>query len=437
MKNKRIPKVVITGIPNVGKSTLFNRLCGRKKAIVHREAGMTRDSIREKVFYNGRVYVLVDTGGVFEEKDNFLLKKVKQRVIDEVKDSDLVLFVFDSKREILPIEEELFVDIKKTGKKILIVLNKVDNERDLVKIAYYEKFNREVVPISAEHKKGIDDLQERIVETINAPKIEEENKDKIKVLFTGKTNVGKSSLLNAIIGDERFIVSNIQHTTRDVIDEEIELGDKTYILVDSAGLRKLRKLRDSKEKAGVIKTKKSIKYADVVCFIVSPDLSITREDLNIAREIERNKKPVIIIVNKKDLFRSERDIVEFEKLLREKLFFLYYAPIIFVSSIEGKKLGKIFKKINEVYNESRKNIKTQELNDFLGEVVSKKPMISRDGIQLNPKYITQVGISPPKFMIFTKKRGVPSEASLRFFEKKLRERFKFSGTPIVFLFKHN
>ncbi len=435
MKNRKIPKVVIAGIPNVGKSTLFNRLCGRKKAIVHREAGMTRDSIREKVFYDDRVYLLVDTGGVFEEKDNFLLKKVKQKVLDEIMEADLVLFVFDSKREILPVEEELFVDIKKTGKQILIVLNKVDNERELIKKAYYEKFKREIIPISAEHKKGIETLQEKIVEVTKAPKMDEKEEQKIKVLFTGKTNVGKSSLLNAIIGDERFIVSNIQHTTRDVIDEEIEFGSNKYILIDSAGLRKLKKLIDSREKAGVIKTKKSIKSSDIVCFVVSPDLSITREDLNIAREIEKNKKPVIIIVNKKDLFKNERDIANFEKFLREKLFFLYYAPIIFISAKEGKRIGKIFKKINDVYSESRKKIKTQELNDFLFETTSKKPLTTKDGMPLNSKYMTQTGIEPPRFLIFTKRKGIPSEASIRFFEKKLRERFGFSGVPIIFSFK--
>ncbi len=434
--NKKLPKVIIVGIPNVGKSTLFNKLTSKKKAIVHREAGMTRDVIKEKVNYESKTYELIDTGGVFEEKDDYLLKEVKKRVLEEVKKSDLVLFLFDIKRDVLPIEEELFIDIKKTGKKIIIVLNKADSIKDNDKRFYYEKYKKEIVVVSAEHSLGIEELQEKIIENIDTKEnLDKEDKNKIKILFTGKTNVGKSSLLNAILDEDRFIVSKSEHTTRDVIDEDVNIGGKTYTLIDSAGIRKIRKLKDSREKAGVIKTKKFIKKADVVVLLLSPDLGIKKQDLEIAREIEKNKKPLIIAVNKSDLFKDEREKISFEKLLREKLFFLYYAPVSFVSAKEKKGINKLFKKIEKTFSEFNKRVPTSELNEFFETIRAKISLIGEDGKPLNSKYITQVSTSPPKFLIFSKRSGYPSLSHYRFLEKEIRKRFGFTGVPIILIFK--
>ncbi len=431
---KKIPKVVIAGIPNVGKSTLFNKLIKKKKSIVHRKAGMTRDFVKDIVNYNDRIFELYDTGGFFEE-DGEIFSKVKDSALNLAKDSDLILFLLDSRRELLPIERELYRILKKTGVKIIIVINKVDTE-DNIKIqeaeASFMEFGEELITISSEHNHRIDELLELILKNIPVAYQKQENKG-LKIAIVGKTNVGKSSLLNRILNQERAIVSSTPHTTRDILDEEVRYNGQNFILMDTAGIRKLNKLKDSKEKAAIIKAEKSIPRADVIIFVLDLSENFTKQDMRIAGLIKDNMKPVVMALNKWDLIKDKNRGDKIIKEIDSKFHFLKFAPKVFISAKTGKNILKLLDLSLMVYKNYKKKIPTSELNNFFERINNKSPILTVDSNPIKIKYLTQIKYGPPVFALFASsaKKLMPSAES--FLEKQFRAAFDFEGTPIKFI----
>jgi len=430
----KIPKVSIVGIPNVGKSTLFNKLCGKKKSIVHNQAGMTRDSVKEKVIYEENVFELIDTGGFFEE-NNEIYNIVKERVIDSVKDSDLILFLIDSRRELLPIEKELYRILKRIGVEILIILNKVDteNEEKIEEIINDFHFSEKTIPISAEHNLRIYELFDEIMKRIPHKKASEIKNKILKVAIVGKTNVGKSSILNKIINKERAIVSSQPHTTRDILDEEISYNKKQIIIMDTAGIRKLTKLKNSKEKAAIIKAQKTIPDSDVVAFVLDISSPFTRQDMQIAGMIKENMKPVVMVLNKWDIFQEQEIPNKVIKELNKTFYFMNFAPKLFVSAKTGKNINRILEMVNFVYENYTKRIQTAEVNKLFATIHNRTPILTENSNPVKIKYITQIKIAPPVFALFSGRKEKLKPSAERFLERKFREAYDFTGTPIKFV----
>ena len=432
---KKIPKVIIAGIPNVGKSTLFNKLVKKRKAIVHRKAGMTRDFVKDIVKHEGRTFELYDTGGFFEE-DGEMFSKVKESAIRLAEKSDLILLLFDSRRELLPIEKELYRTLKKTGVKIIIVVNKVDTE-EYEKIQETEtsfmEFGEEIFTISAEHNHRLEELLEKILENIPEYYEKDEKESSLKIAIVGKTNVGKSSILNKFLNEERAIVSSVPHTTRDILDEEIKYKGQKFILMDTAGIRKLNKLKDSKEKAAIIKAEKSIPRADVIIFVLDLSEEFTKQDMRIAALIKENMKPLVIALNKWDLIPNKKRGDKLIKEVDSKFHFIKFAPKLFVSAKTGKNLLKLLDYSINVYENYKRKIQTSELNRVFENINNKNPILTIDSNPIKIKYITQIKYGPPVFGLFasSSKKLMPSAES--YLEKQFRAVFDFEGTPIKFI----
>ncbi len=430
----KIPKVSIVGIPNVGKSTLFNKLCGKKKSIVHNQAGMTRDSVKEKVIYEDNIFELIDTGGFFEE-NNEIYNIVKERVIESVKDSDLILFLIDSRRELLPIEKELYRILKRIGVEILIVLNKVDteNEEKIEEIVNDFHFSEKTIPISAEHNLRIYELFDEIMKRIPHKKASQVKNKILKIAIVGKTNVGKSSILNKIINRERAIVSSQPHTTRDILDEEISYNKKQIIIMDTAGIRKLTKLKSSKEKAAIIKAQKTIPDSDVVVFVLDISSPWTRQDMQIAGMIKENMKPVVMVLNKWDIFQGQEIPNNIIKEINKTFHFMNFAPKLFVSAKTGKNINRILEMANFVYENYTKRIQTAEVNKLFATIHNRTPILTENSNPVKIKYITQIKIAPPVFALFSGRKEKLKPSAERFLERKFREAYDFTGTPIKFV----
>ncbi len=434
---QKLIQVAIIGFPNVGKSTLFNRLLGKKKSLVHSLPGMTRDKVTSRCRLQGKEFNLVDTGGFLDQKDDPLSQKVKQKAWEAAQESDILLFVFDGKRELLPAEEELFFSLKKLGKKVLPIINKIDSPSDEEKLGDFYRLGVErIYPISAEHKRNLKALEGAIEELIPETFSEEEEAKPLRIAIVGRINVGKSSLVNRLCGKENLIVSEIPGTTRDSIDTLLLRERKAYILIDTAGLRKLSRTRDKREKASIIKAKKDIMTADVVCLVMDCREFPTRQDASIARLAHQAGKPLVIALNKLDLIQ---DAPGLSRSLKERMYprldFVRYAPIVSVSAVTGKRVVKILDLAEEVYRNASKKIKTSALNEFLKRVKEKHPPFSRKRERMKLKYMTQASICPPTFLLFTSSPDSLLPSYEKLFVNLLRREFGLAGTPIRLILK--
>ena len=429
------PLVVIAGLPNVGKSTLFNKLIGRRKAIVHRLAGMTRDSVREKVIHEERIFDLADTGGFFEEEGEMILL-TREKAMDVAREAQLALLVLDGRREVLPLERELYRLLKKIGIPILVVVNKTENvppEKIDSFLTEKNPFNEEALAVSAEHSEGLYELLDTIVEKVTAPDIGEDNDHPLKVAIVGKTNVGKSSLLNALSGKERAIVSAEPNTTRDVLDELVVFNKQPFLIMDTAGIRKLKKLTDERAKAAIIKAEKTIPEADVVLFILDAGRPFTRQDQEIARLIHESGKPVATILNKWDLAVEKSTPGDLEELYKESFPFLLYSPRLLTSAISGKNLPKIWELLLRVYENYGRRIPTPELNRVFAELHNKTPLLTVNSDALKVKYVTQVHAKPPVFVLFSSRAEKLMPSAEKYLDSFFRQCFPFEGTPLRFV----
>jgi GTPase len=429
----KLPRVVIVGFPNVGKSTLFNRLLGQKKSLVHSMPGMTRDVVSAPCRIEDRRFTLVDTGGLFGVADEPLSDLVRRKAWEEAKTADLVLFVLDGKRDIAPAEEELWSDLRRLGKPVIVVVNKFDSpvQEENQTAEYYRLGEGNLLFVSADHNRNMGLLEEALAAAL--PQAEEPRADEepLKIAIVGRINVGKSSIVNRLLGEERLLVSEMPGTTRDSTDTLIVREGRTYCLVDTAGIRKMAGTNDSREKAGIIRSKVNIREADVICLVLDVHEFPTRQDAHIAQLAHESGKPLVIVLNKWDLV--DTDVVE-PKIVRRAVFsklgFVDYAPLLFISALSGHRVVKILDMADKVYASGSRRIETSKLNEFLAEAAAAHPPRLQNGARAKLRYMTQKGILPPTFILFIGSKGPLAATYERYFLQALREAFDLQGTPL-------
>jgi GTP-binding protein len=425
---KNLPRVAIVGFPNVGKSTLFNRILGKRKALIHSLPGMTRDSLAAPCVVEGRSFLLVDTGGLFGVRDEPLSEKVRERAWEEARAADLILFVLDGKRDIAPAEEELYISLKKLGRPILVVVNKIDSpgREETMTAEFYRLGEKNLLFVSAEHKHNIGLLEEALVSALPASSSVREEKEPLRIAIVGRINVGKSSLVNRLIGEERLLVSESPGTTRDSTDTIIVRDGRPFCLVDTAGIRKIVGASDSREKAGIIRAKANIRAADVICLVLDVREFPTRQDARVAQLAQESGKPLVIALNKWDLV----DSAAVDPGVFRELGFVDYAPLLFVSGLTGHRVVKILDTAERIYENASRRIDTPRLNQFLARAAEAHPPRLRSGAQVKLRYMTQKGVLPPAFILFIGSRGSLAPAYEKHFLEMLREAFGFEGTPL-------
>jgi len=429
---KSLPQVVILGFPNVGKSTLFNRLLRKKKSLVHSLPGMTRDPVSAIGSLDGKRFILTDTGGLDDSSAVPLASAVKEKAWAAARRADIVLFMLDGKRNLLPGEEDLLHSLRKLGKPVLVVLNKVDSTEQEGRIGdFYNRLKfKEILAISAEQKRDLDLLEDRLSCLLPTAAAEKEDLRPLNVAIIGRINVGKSSLINRLCGEERLIVSSSPGTTRDSTDSLIVRNKKVYCLVDTAGIRKLSRTKDKREKAGIIRAKKDIARADVLCLAMDAREFPTRQDIAIAQLAYESGKPLLLALNKWDLVPKRGLHQRLRDIIYRRMPFVSYAPLLFVSALTGKGVDRILGLAEETYRRSSAKIETPRLNDFLAWVNTAHPPVTKTKRSIRIKYMTQTGVRPPTFVLFAHNPAVFLPAYEKFFLEQMRKRFGLWGTPL-------
>ena len=428
------PVVAIIGRINVGKSTLFNRIIGKRTAIVKNKLGITRDRIYSECEWKGCQFILIDTGGIEFIKKEEIQKKISVQTEIAIEEADLIIFLVDIKEGINQDDFEAVKIIRKKNKPAILVANKGDiPESELKLYEFYELGFGDPFIISAEHGLNVDDLLDRIVSIISKVQVKSEKEEKniIKVSILGKQNVGKSSLLNQILGEDRIIVSEHPGTTRDVIEAIFRHNSLKLIFIDTAGLRDKSRIIEDIEYYSALRTFKAVENSDIVLLILDSTQGVSVQDKKIASYIKKEKRACIIILNKFDLIKDEVDRNLLIKEIRYELAFIKNSPLILTSALTGYNINKIIFKIKEVAFQYSKKIPTSVLNTFIGRIVSKNPPKFVKGNTLKISYITQVGIKPPKFLLFVNNPKLMYNSYHRYLENEIYESFGFEGSPII------
>lgn len=427
------PLVAVIGRPNVGKSTFFNKICGKRISIVKDTPGVTRDRIYADAEWCGRVFTLIDTGGIDFNEDVLTTEVTKQAEI-AIDLADVIIFIVDGKEGLMPDDIEIANRLRRTKKPVILAINKLDNYELELTYDFYQLGIDKVFPISCEQSKGLGDLLDEIIKDFAV--CEEEQSSALKISVVGKPNVGKSSLVNKILGYERVIVSDIAGTTRDAIDTFFTKDDKEYVLIDTAGLRRKRSIENqSVEQYSVLRTLSAIKRADVVLVVMDAKEPLSEQDAKIAGLVHEEGKPSIIVINKWDAVEKDTYTIEaFEKKLNTELAFMSYYKSIYISAKTGKRVDKLFPLIEEVYENSSRRISTGTLNYVVREAVDISEPPAFAGRRLKIYYVTQPSTNPPKFVFFINDKKVLHFSYERYLENQLRKAFNFSGTPIVLNF---
>lgn len=431
-----LPVVSIVGRPNVGKSTIFNRLIGSRKAIVDDQYGVTRDRHYGESFWNGREFNVIDTGGYLPNETDVMIAGIREQVHIAIEESDVILFVVDAEAGITSLDEAVSKMLRQQNKPVLVVANKADNEeRELNATEFYSLGFNELFPISALSGRGTGDLSDRIVELL--PEEKEEAQTTIpKLAVVGRPNVGKSSFINALLEDERCIVTDIPGTTRDSINSKLFYKDKEYILIDTAGLRKKAKVKENVEFYSTIRTNRALKECDVAILMLDAMRGFEEQDKRILREAAKYNKGIVIVLNKWDLVPDKDTNVhkEFEEYVYDRVPMMKYVPIISASSLNRQRIHKVIDTAETVLSERKKTVSTSAFNDFLKRIFKEKPLPVRRGVPLKIKYGTQVQTNPPVFKFFMNKpKELPSNYR-RFIENKIRSEYGFKGVPITMRF---
>ena len=426
--------LAIVGRPNVGKSTLFNKLAGERVSIVEDIPGITRDRIYFDTEWNGRPITVIDTGGIEPKTDDIILSKMKMQAELAIETADVIAFVCDVRAGLTAADRDIAVMLIKSGKPVVLCVNKIDSIGSLP-MEYYEfyelGFDGDPIALSSLHGTGTGDLLDRVLELAPSDGDEEEEEDSIKVAVIGKPNAGKSSIINKILGEDRVIVSDIPGTTRDAIDTKVENEYGKYTFIDTAGIRRQKKVIDRVEKYSVLRSHSAVERADVCLIMIDATAGITEQDEKIAGLSHEAGKAAIIVVNKWDLVEKDNSSVKkFTDNIREALAYMPYAPIIFVSAKTGQRVDKLFERINYVNEQACMRISTGMLNDVLNDAVSRVQPPTDKGKRLKIYYMTQVSTKPPTFVIFVNDAELFHFSYQRYIENKLREVFGFSGTPI-------
>ena len=430
-----LPTVCIVGRPNVGKSTLFNKLVGKKISIIEDTPGVTRDRIYGEVSYHGKKFNLIDTGGLDIAKELFN-NEIKTQVEIGVLEADKIIFVVDAKEGMTSNDLEVKDLLKKSGKEVIVAINKVDNKQAEDNMYdFYELGFDKYVTISGEHNRGIADLLDEV--THDFTKEGQEIDERTRICVIGRPNVGKSSLINALLNEERVIVSNVAGTTRDSVDIPFKYEKEEYILIDTAGMRKKGKVFESIEKYSLLRSMRAIDRADICLLVINREEGIIEHDKHIAGYALDKGKGIIIVVNKWDtVTEKENDLKEFTKEIREEFKFISYAPIVFLSALTKKRIHTLMPEVKRVRESITKEIKTSILNNVIMEAYGLNPAPSYKGKRLKIYFVSQTGVKPPKFTFNVNNKGLVHFSYERYLENKIRESFDFTGTPIEIVFKN-
>lgn len=437
MAKKTIAAIV--GRPNVGKSTLFNKIAGERISIVEDVPGVTRDRIYYETEWNGKPILLIDTGGIEPKTDDMILEKMKTQAEIAIQTADVIIFLCDVRTGVTAADRDIAVMLRRSGKPVILTVNKVDSVGALP-MEYYEFYELGIegdpIPVSSVHGTGTGDLLDRVLELSPADDAEEEDADSIKVAVIGKPNAGKSSLVNKVLGEDRMIVSDMAGTTRDAIDSFFENEFGRYTFIDTAGIRRQNKIFDKIEKYSVLRAHAAVERADVCLILIDATEGITEQDEKIAGIAHEAGKASIIVVNKWDLVEKDNSSVKsFTDKIRTALSYMPYAPILFISAKTGQRLPKLFELINSVNENAALRISTGALNDVLGEAITRVQPPTDRGKRLKIYYMTESGVKPPTFVIFCNDAELFHFSYQRYIENKLREVFGFDGTPIRFVIR--
>lgn len=431
---KRKPVVAIVGRPNVGKSTFVNRLIGSRNSIVDDLPGVTRDRIYFDVEWQNRYFTVIDTGGIVPDDEDEIMVSIFDQAKIACDEADKIVFIVDGKAGVNPVDYDIANILRQSGKPVFLAVNKLDNPESLMMTSdFYSLALGEPIAISALHgNAGVGDLLDMITEGFEIDEEEAEEEKKIKIAIVGRPNAGKSSIVNALLNEDRVIVSDVSGTTRDSIDSFVTYKDTEFVIVDTAGIRKKAKVDYGVEKFAVDRAIRSIRDCDVALLVLDAAEGVSDQDKKISSIITEAGKGIIIAVNKWDLIENKQSntINKFEKMLSNEIPFLEYAPKIFISAKTKQRLNQIFDKAQEVYAQACKRVSTGLLNKVVKELYALNPPASVKGKKLKILYSTQVGIQPPSFVLFANNADLLKDHYKRYIENKLREAFGFFGTPI-------
>lgn len=433
------PVIAIVGRPNVGKSTLFNKLVGERISIVEDTPGVTRDRIYYEIEWNGRAMILVDTGGIEPKSDDIILKQMKNQAEIAVETADVIIFMVDVTTGLTAADRDICTMLLKSQKPLILAVNKCDSV-GAPPLEFYEFYELgvegEPIQLSSVHGTGSGDLLDRVLELCPADEEKEDDSDLIKVAVIGKPNAGKSSIINKILGEDRLIVSDIPGTTRDAVDTRIENEFGKYTFIDTAGIRRQSKVEDRIEKFSVLRAKMAVERANVCVIMIDANQGVTEQDEKIAGIAHESGKACIIVINKWDTLETEdKNTVEYDKKVYNSLSYMTYAPTLYVSAKTGQRVVKLFELINYVYNQNCTRISTGMLNDVLNDATARVQPPSDKGRHLKVYYMTQISTCPPTFVIFCNNAELFHFSYQRYIENQLREVFGFRGTPIKIIIR--
>jgi len=434
----KVPKpiVAIVGRPNVGKSTFFNYLIGQRISIIEDTPGVTRDRIYGESEWRGRSFTIIDTGGLEPHSDDYIKKQMLQQAQIAIDTADVILLMVDAKSGMTAADQDVATMLRKTKKPVLVVVNKVDSIGELPPevFEFYNLGMGEIFPISSIHGLGMGELLDAIYENFPEEKESEEDEDVIKVAIIGKPNVGKSSIINRILGENRVIVSNIPGTTRDAIDTYYEIDGKRYMFIDTAGIRRQSRINENIEKYSIIRSWAAVDRADVCIIMIDAQEGVTEQDTKIAGYAHEKGKASIIAINKWDAVEKETGTLEnYRKQVYQDLEFMDYAPVVFVSAKTGQRINRLLELIDFVYDQAVLRVQTGVLNDVLNDAVAMVQPPSDKGKRLKIYYMTQTGVKPPTFILFVNNKELLHFSYERYLKNTLRNNFGFEGTPINFI----
>lgn len=430
------PIVAVVGRPNVGKSTFFNKIVGRRVSIVEDTPGVTRDRIYAEAEWNGIKFDLIDTGGIEPDSKDIILSQMREQAQMAMDMADVILFIVDGKDGITTADEEVAGMLRRTGKKIILLVNKIDNPRKIPDNFYdfYALGLGEPIPVSSVNMLNLGDVLDDIVKSFPDNKYEET--DDIKVSVIGKPNVGKSSLINALVNDNRVIVSPIAGTTRDAIDTPFEWEGNKYLLIDTAGIRRKSKVNEDIERYSVIRSIAAIERCDVCLVLIDAEEGLTEQDKKIAGEAHEAGKGIVVVVNKWDLVHKETNTMrDYRRKIESELLFMSYAPVIFISALKKERLGEVMAMVKFVAEKRALRVPTGQLNSLIADAVLMNQPPADKGKRLKVYYATQIGVKPPLFAFSINDRELMHFSYARYLENKIRAAFGFEGTSIKFLFR--
>lgn len=427
------PIVAVVGRPNVGKSTFFNKIAGRRISIVEDTPGVTRDRVYCDAEWLTHQFTMIDTGGIEPDSDDVILSQMRRQAEVAIETSDVILFMIDGRAPITTADEEIAMMLRRANKPILLVANKIDNME--LPDTYYDFYSLglgEPFPISSVNGLNLGDLLDEIVAKFPEHALDDYDEDVTRVAVIGKPNAGKSSLVNCILGEERVIVSNIAGTTREAIDTPFELEGQQYVFIDTAGIRRKSRVDENVERYSVLRALTAIERSDVCLIVIDAEHGVTEQDKKVAGFAHEAGRASIIVVNKWDLIEKDnRTYKEFETTVRNELSFMKYAPIMFVSALTRQRVRKILENVDYVANQHAMRVATGTLNDVISEAILMNQPPSDKGKRLKIYYMTQVGVKPPRFVTFINDRELAHFSYMRYLENNIRKNFNFEGTPII------